>query len=207
MKVLPRPYPLALAVLFFVTWALAGCATGPQVERLDTDTTIDISGRWNDTDSRMVAEGMITDCLSSPWLPDFVSSHQGKKPVVIVGMVANRSHEHINVQTFTKDLERALINSGRVTFVASKMERQEIREEREDMAVHAVDETVKGPGKEAGADYMLKGTLNSIVDQSGGKKVVYYQTNLELISMSDNTKAWIGEKKIKKFITKPKFGM
>jgi uncharacterized protein (TIGR02722 family) len=179
---------------------LVNCASTPKVERKAVDTTIDISGRWNDADSRIVAEEMIQDCLDRPWLQRFMGTHGGSPPTVIVGQVRNRSHEHINVQTFVKDLERALINSGQVQFVASKGERMGVREERIDMAKHASEETMKAPGEEIGADFMLIGTINTIRDEAGGKAVMYYQTNLELIDMGNNLKAWIGEKKIKKLI-------
>jgi hypothetical protein len=53
----------------------------------------------------MVADEMIRDCLDRPWLPRFVDTHGRKIPTVIVGQVRNRSHEHINVRTFVKDLE------------------------------------------------------------------------------------------------------
>jgi uncharacterized protein (TIGR02722 family) len=183
---------------------LASCATGPVVERKEVDTTIDLSGRWNDADSRMVSEEMIQDCLNRPWLERFKVRHNGQPPTVIVGRVRNRSHEHINVQTFVKDLERALINSGQVQFVASSGERTGVRDERKDQAVHASEETMKGPGQEIGADYMLIGTLNTIRDDIGSKAVMYYQTNLELVDMATNIKVWIGQKKIKKYIKKPK---
>jgi uncharacterized protein (TIGR02722 family) len=181
---------------------LASCAT--TVERKAVDTTIDLSGRWNDADSRMVSEEMIQDCLNRSWLERFRVKNDSQIPTVIVGRVKNRSHEHINVQTFVKDLERALINSGEVQFVASSGERTGIRGERKDQAKHAAEETVKGPGQEIGADYMLIGSINTIRDDIGGKAVMYYQTNLELIDMATNIKVWIGEKKIKKLIKKPK---
>ncbi|MBT8350092.1 MAG: penicillin-binding protein activator LpoB [Deltaproteobacteria bacterium] len=192
-----------VAIIIFITIALlvSGCASGPVVERKAVDSTIDLSGRWNDADSRMVSEEMIKDCLSRPWLQRFKIKHGGE-PTVIVGRVKNRSHEHINVQTFVKDLERALINSGQVQFVASKGERAGIREERKDMAKHSSDETMKGPGQETGADFMLIGVINTIRDDIGKKAVMYYQTNLELINLASNVKVWIGDKKIKKLIKK-----
>lgn len=196
-------FTLFLLVLGIVV-VFQGCATTPKVERKAVDTTIDVSGRWNDADSRMVSEEMIKDCLDNPWLERFSEERGGKAPTVIVGRIANRSHEHINVQTFVKDLERALINSGRVQFVASKGERLGIREERLDMAKHASEETMKGPGEEIGADFMLIGSINTIRDEAGGKAVMFYQTNLELINMANNLKAWVGEKKIKKLIKRAK---
>lgn len=181
---------------------LASCASTPKVKRIDIDKIVDISGRWNDTDSRLVAEDMIRDCLKRPFLEKFKSKND-RTPAFIVGFIKNRTHEHINMHTFVKDLERALINSGQVQFVASKSERGQIREERLDMARHASEDTMKGPGEEVGADFMLIGEINTIRDEAGREAVMYYQVNLELIAMANNIKAWVGEKKIKKFIKKP----
>ncbi len=190
--------------IMVIALVICGCASAPKVERTEVDTTIDLSGRWNDTDSRMVSEEMIADCLNRPWLIRYENRSGGKPPTVIVGRVKNRSHEHINVQTFVKDLERALINSGRVQFVASSSEREGVREERLDMAQHASEETMKEAGREIGADFMLIGTINTIRDDIGSKAVMYYQVDLELIDMENNLKVWIGNKKIKKLIKKPK---
>ena len=106
---------------------VAGCATS--VERIETGEVKDLSGAWNDTDSRLVSEEMIQDVLAREWLTDYTRQHK-RQPAVIVGEVRNLSHEHINVNTFVADMERALINSGKVKFVASSTERGEVREER-----------------------------------------------------------------------------
>jgi uncharacterized protein (TIGR02722 family) len=192
---------ILIAVLLLI---FTGCASAPKVERQEVDTTIDLSGRWNDTDSRLVSEEMIEDCLRRPWVEKYKVKNDGRIPTVIVGQVKNRSHEHINVQTFVKDLERALINSGQVQFVASKDERSGVREERLDMARNASDETMKEAGQEIGADFMLIGTINTIRDDIGSEAVMYYQVDLELVDMANNLKVWIGDKKIKKLIKKQK---
>jgi PBP1b-binding outer membrane lipoprotein LpoB len=143
--------------------AAGGCGHETKVTRVDTGVVTDLSGRWNDTDSQMVAEAMVQEALANPWLGNFTKG-KNRQPVVIVGTVLNKSHEHINVQTFVNDLERELTNSQKVTFVAGKGEREEVREERREQAVHAREDTQKGPGKEIGADYMMRG---SICDDSG----------------------------------------
>lgn len=192
-------------IVFWLLLPLLMTACGTTVKRMETDDVKDLSGRWNDTDSQLVSEVMVQDCLNRPWLTEF-SQRQGKKPDVIVGAIRNRSSEHIATETFTKDLERALINSGRANFVASAEERLGVREERLDQDLNAAPDTRKAPGMEAGADYMLIGALNSIVDQEGGDKVIYYQVDLELIDMTNNRKVWIGNKKIKKFVNRSRFG-
>jgi PBP1b-binding outer membrane lipoprotein LpoB len=79
--------------------------------------------------------------------------------------------------------------------------REAIRRERGEQQEFASPETQKKFGRELGADFMMFGTLNSIVDAQGKKKAVFYQTNLELADMETNELVWVGEKKIKKFIT------
>ena len=113
-------------------------------------------------------------------------------------------HEHINVNTFVNDIERAMINSGKVTFVASSQERQEIRDERKDQDLHAREDTRKAMGQELGADFMLKGSINTIIDMEGTTQLRYYQVDLNLISLRDNRIAWVGQKKIKKLVKNSK---
>lgn len=180
--------------------ALSACG-GTSVQRMDAGEVKDVSGHWNDTDSRLVAEEMIADCLSRPWYGK-AQSDLGKNPTVIVGSVKNQSQEHIATDTFVEDLQRALINSGKVEFVASKGERGEVRDERMDQDTNASDETRKAHGQETGADFMLSGALNQIVDQEGGKAVVFYQTNLKLLNMKTHQIVWNGQKKLKKYVTR-----
>ena len=184
---------LALALAL----AVAGCSTA--VTRMDAAEVKDLSGAWNDTDSQQVSAEMMQDVLERPWFGEF-SQAQKRQPAVIVGEVRNLSHEHINVNTFVADMERALINSGKVQFVASSTERQEIRAERKEQDLHASEATRKVMGQEKGADFMLQGTINTIIDASGKTQVRFYQVDLTLISLVDNRKVWAGQKKIKKLV-------
>jgi len=197
---------IAIVVVLCMFCVVSGC--GAKVKRTEIDQTIDLSGRWNDSDSRMVSEEMIRDCLDRPWLNKFNEKNSGQTPVVIVGTVVNRSHEHINSELFTKDLEKAFINSAMVNVVASKEEREEIREERiSQQEGLTAKETITPFGEETGADFMIKGTINSVKDEVKGKYVILYQVNLELIDLTNNQKVWIGEEEIKKVVKKSKFSL
>lgn len=191
---------LALAT---AAWTLGACGDATRVTRTDPGLVTDLSGRWNDTDSRMVAEAMVKEAVGSPWLENFSRDKQ-RRPVVVVGTILNKSHEHINVQTFVNDLERELTSSQKVTFVAGRGEREEIREERREQAIHAREDTQKAPGRELGADYMLKGTISTILDETDGVKAVFYQVDLEMVDLENSVKAWFGQKKIKKVIERKK---
>lgn len=172
---------------------------GRTVTRVDPTTQTDLSGRWNDTDSRLVAEEMTKDCINRTWRSDFMAKH-GRKPVVIVGIITNKSHEHIEAETFIKDMEREFINTATVRVVQNSEFREKMRVEREDQQTYASPETQKKWGKELGADFMVFGTMNSFVDAYNKTKAVTYQINLELADMETNEIVWIGDKKIKKVI-------
>ncbi|HBY17910.1 MAG TPA: penicillin-binding protein activator LpoB [Candidatus Marinimicrobia bacterium] len=197
-----KNYFILIMTLVFV----AGCGSSVSVQRTAADTQTDLSGYWNDTDSRLVAEEMVRDMISRPWLSNFTSEN-GVAPKVIVGRIRLRdATEHIRTNAFIKDIERELINSGKVQFVASSEEREEIRGERMDQQQYASEETAKRLAQEQAADYMLQGYITMFVDQAGGEQVKYYQVDLELIDVESNQKVWIGTKKIKKLIEQKKVG-
>jgi len=178
---------------------ISGCGSSRTVSRLSADAQTDISGKWNDTDARLVAEQMVSSVTTRPWLEEYVQKHD-KKPTLIVGTIRNMTSEHIETEIFVKEIERELLNSGKVRFVANKSERTEVRDERINQQSNASEESAKKLAEEQGADFMLRGTLKDMVDSFEGKKVKYYQVDLELVNVESNEKVWIDTKKIKKII-------
>jgi uncharacterized protein (TIGR02722 family) len=183
---------------------LAGCTTVPRVTRTSDDAVTDLSGYWNDTDSLRVSEEMIEDSVGREWIDEWRAA-TGQRPALIVGSIRNRSSEHINTRTFSKDLERAFVNSGRVRLVASSDERSDLRSERLDQLRNSTIESAKSMGKEIGADFMLIGAINSIIDAAGGTQIRFYQIELEVVNLETNEKVWIGQKKIKKIVTRSSY--
>jgi len=184
-----------IALLINVT--LGGCSHS--VKRIDPNSQTDLSGRWNDTDSRLTAEAMIEQMFGNGWAVAFEQRHQ-KKPVIVVGLINNKSHEHISTETFIKDLEKAIVNNGSIRLVQAGEKREELRRERAGQQEFASPETAKKWGRELGADFMLQGTVNSIVDGYKRDQAVYYQIDLELSNIETNEIVWMGDKKIKKMI-------
>ena len=184
---------------FLMVVLLVATSCNRSVTRVSPDQQIDLSGRWNDTDSKLVAEEMIKDVLNRPWKDDFTRAN-GRKPVVIVGLVSNRSSEHIESETFIKDVEREFINSGMVRVVQNAEFREKLREERAQQGEFASPETQAQWGKELGADFMMFGVITSVQDSYKKEKVVNYKVNLELVDLETNEKVWIGDKEIKKYI-------
>ena len=215
---------LEIGLISVLLMAVGISCTAVRVTRTSTDQVTDLSGRWNDTDSRLVAEQMLKEITDSPWLARFRQTHSKpmqqfeseasemeqtmvyneRKPVLIVGTILNKSHEHIEADTFVKDIERALIQEGEIRIVANSTFREKLRGERAGQAAFVSPETQKRLGRELGADFMLFGTINTIVDTEENSKVVFYQINLELADLETNELVWIGEKKIKKYRGKGK---
>ena len=187
--------------LVALSMAVLLTACSGSVKRLDTNEDVMLSDRWNDTDSRLVAEEMMSDMLTFPWFRDYNFSNKGN-PTVIVQTIRNKTSEHIPVDTFINDIKRSLLRAGKVDFVVSGAERDDIRNEREEQELNAAPETVAKFGLEQGAGFALSGTINSIIDSNGDQRVSFYQVDLKLIDMTTNREVWNGQKKIKKLADK-----
>ena len=105
-----RFFPLILL------YAVVSC--GPHVSRVTPDTQIDLSGRWNDTDSKMVADQMILDLLNSDSYKIY-AKEKGRKPVIIIGSIRNKTSEHIDAGNYVKKMEYVIHNSGLAELVES----------------------------------------------------------------------------------------
>ena len=183
---------------------LGGCAS-TRVSRIEPTAVTDLSGRWNDTDSRLVANQLIEQTLAGGWTKHYTDTHGGEAPAIVVGGFTNRTMEHIAVGTFVKDIENALVSTGAARVVASGTERGEIRAERKDQQQNARADTRSKLGQELGARYVLAGELQAIEDVEGRERVVFYQVDASLIDLETNAKVWVGQKKIKKYIERARF--
>lgn len=196
---------ISISAMLFLVFFVFGCGSSRTVQRTSSDTTVDLSGRWNDTDSRLTAKKMVNGLLDARWISNYKKENQ-KRPVIIVGKIKNNSSEHIQTKVFSKDIERELVNSGEVKFVASAEEREEIRGERSEQQQYSSIETAKRLANETGADFMLKGVISTQNDSFDGQAVKYYQVDLELINLESNEKVWLDSKKIKKLVEQSGYG-
>ncbi len=120
--------------------------------------------------------------------------------MIVVGLITNKTSEHIDADTYIKDIERAIIRDGRVRLVQAGAKREQLRQERSEQQDFASEATVKKWGEELGADFILQGDIASIIDGHKKEKVRFYQLNVELTHLETNEIVWIGDKKIKKYI-------
>lgn len=175
-----------------------------KVSRVDSDEVIDFDGYWNESDVRIVCDSLIEECISSPRIAKF-EGQQGRAPVVIIDSIRNQSSEHIDTSIVEKKFQTAIINSGVMEFVSSSTERQALREEKADQADHSTYDTAKEMDQETGADFMLKGSVKTIVQSAGDKTVRTYYVYAELHDIKTNKIVWMAENdSIKKVIKRQK---
>lgn len=194
-----RGHTILSSLLWLAVASIGGC--GPKVTRLDMGTPVDLSGYWNDTDSRLTTEEMVHDALTRPWLKDFTDS-AGRSPVVLFNGIDNLTAEHIAQETFLNSIERELLNTGRIVFVADTIARGRLRAERADQATHALVRTRRGSNTELGADYLLDGMISYIEDAASTKQLRVYQVDMRLVSLGDNRVVWAGQKVIRKLVSR-----
>lgn len=176
---------IVISLLFF------SCAT-TNVSRIDAAQQTDISGYWNDTDVRLICNALIEDCITSPRIERFAQENK-RLPVFIIGRFKNDSSEHIDTSIIVKKMQTAILNSGKAEFVADSTSREEVRAEREDQNMgNASEETAKALGNETGADFLLQGSVKSMVQKAGNTTVRTYHVSADLINIETNRIIWSG---------------
>jgi len=196
---------LCMILCIFIT----ACSSAPKVSRVDAGTQTDLSGRWNDTDVRLVCEALINSAVSSPRLDEFIrdfrAKNKGALPTVIVGTFKNVSSEHIDTRIITNLMSTAILNSGKLDFVEGGSTRDEIRRERDDQQYNASEKTAAALANEIGANFMLTGEVNSMEEKVDNITVRTYFVKAVMTNIETNRIIWQQENsEIKKVVKQPK---
>ena len=158
-----------------------------------------MSGYWNDNDVNQVCTTLIDSCIKSKRVSEFEKKN-GRAPVVIIGTIKNKSIERIDTSILSKRFQNVIINDGTLEFVADANQREELRAEKYDQAENAY-ETAKSIGNELAADFMLQGSVTTIVDTVDREQVRTYQVDMQLIDLETNKIIWSDQNNdIKKYI-------
>lgn len=179
---------------------ISGCASeNERITRVDPmKGGIDVNSRYNATDAHQMAEQLINDLLSKPWIENARAANAGAgvnppTPKMVLGTVRNKTLDfNTDMAMVTNQVQEELINSGRVRVFAAKEIRQELRAERFDTEF-ADPSTVSKAASEIKAQFMLLGELleNVQVSGDGRTKDVYYELRLEMTDMATTEKLWI----------------
>ncbi|MCL2251416.1 MAG: penicillin-binding protein activator LpoB [Treponema sp.] len=193
---------IVIGVIFLL---FTSCATtSTNVKRVSGGTQGDLSGYWNAIDVEIVCKSLINDCLMSARVEQVIRASGNKKPVVIVGRFRNESSEHIDTAIISSIMENVIFNSGKLDFVAGGGTRDDIREERQEQQSNASEQTAASLGREIGADFMLTGSVRTIVDREGNRSARTYYVTAELTNIETNARMWLGQNnEITKVVVRP----
>lgn len=166
----------------------------------NVQTENNLNDRWSETDMQKVVENLVSKMMNHNSI-----TRSTKPPVVVVSRLQNKTSEHIDTQSIMDMVKVEIINSGKVQFL-DKEARGDIADEIDYQKDNASKKTAKEKGNQIGADFILNGRLDSIVQQAGGQKSVYYKVTLNLTNISTGLIVWSGQKQIRKRYNKQHVG-
>jgi uncharacterized protein (TIGR02722 family) len=187
-----------VSLVYGLVAGLSACTPAFEGEYNDPDKVEIIDEKWNETDDRRTAEEMVKACLDGGWLKDYTETNKGKKPIVMVDELQNKTQEHINTEAITEQIRNSIINSRAVRFINAE-KRQKIADEIQYQNSGAVDAAMaRQLGKQYGAEFMLGGVMSDSVHTQGGLRVITYQINMMLTDLQTAEIVWTNQFKIKK---------
>lgn len=161
-----------------------------------------MNDQWSETDMQVAVKTMVESMVAHPAI-----AVAKKIPTVIVTNLQNKTSEHIDTQSIMDMVRVDLTNSGKVQFV-DKEAREDISNEYDYQNTGIVsEETKKTPGGQIGADFIINGRLDSIVQEVGKDKSVYYKLTLNLTNLKTGVIAWTNYKQIRKTFKKKSVGL
>ena len=190
---------------FLVSFALGGCSSREFVKG-DYDKNIDnpnlLTDKWSESDMQAAVKDLVNSAVSHP----AIAAAQ-RPPIVMVTRLQNKTSEHIDTQSITDMFTVDLMKSGKVTFV-DKAAREDIAEEYDYQDSGMVNrETKKEKGGQVGADFIMNGRLDSIVQEAGRDKTVYYKLTMNLTNLKTGLIVWTDHKELRKDFKKKRVGI
>lgn len=193
-------------ILLLITAVLvSGCGPKAFVKGEYDDNVEDtnlLTDKWSETDMQQA----VKDLVGSATKHEAITAAK-RPPILMVTKLQNKTDEHIDTQNITDMMRVELSRNGRVQFV-DKEAREDIKEEYDYQDSGMVArETKKGPGGQIAADFIMNGRLDSIVQQAGKDKTVYYKITMNLTNLKTGIIVWSDYKQIRKLYKKRRVGM
>ena len=194
------------AVILASLTAFALSACGPKAfvkgEYDDVSRENLMNDQWSETDMQVIVKAMVDSMTNHPAI-----TNAKKMPIVMVTNLQNKTSEHIDTQSIMDMVRVELTNSGKVAFI-DKEAREDISNEYDYQNNGMVSaETKKTAGGQTGADFIINGRLDSIVQEVGKDKSVYYKITLNLTNLKTGVITWTNQKQIRKTFKKKSIGL
>lgn len=168
----------------------------------DVNRTNLLNDQWSESDMQNAVRDLVASATSH-----YSISSAKRPPVVMVTQLQNKTSEHIDTQNIMDMVRVELSRGGRVAFV-DKEAREDIKQEYEYQDSGIVNrESKKTAGGQIGADFIINGRLDSIVQQAGKDKSVYYKITLNMTNLKTGIIVWSDYKQIRKVFQKRRVGL
>ena len=197
----------AIISILFVLGLLGLSSCGPKafVKGQYDDNVQDanlLNDQWSETDMQATVKSLVASLIAHP-----VIDKAKTPPIVMVTQLQNKTSEHIDTQSVMDMVQVEMMKLGKVRFV-NKEARKDISEEYDYQNSGTVsEETKKGPGGQVGADFIVDGRLDSIVQEVGKDKTIYYKVTLNLTNLKSGLIEWSDNKQIRKLYKKKSIGL
>jgi uncharacterized protein (TIGR02722 family) len=161
-----------------------------------------MNDQWSETDMQVVVKDMVNSMVAHRSI-----ATPNKMPILMVTNLQNKTSEHIDTQSIMDMVRVELTNSGKVAFV-DKEARGDVSSEYDYQNSGMVSkETKSSAGNQVGTDYIVNGRIDSIVQEVGKDKTVYYKITLNLTNLKTNLITWTNQKQIRKTFKKKSIGL
>ncbi len=196
---------ITAAVLALGALSLTAC--GPKAfTKGDYDADVNqqnlLNDSWSETDMQVTVKTMVDSLVRHRSIAESKAP-----PIMMVTNLQNKTSEHIDTQSIMDMVRVELTNSGRVAFI-DKEARNDIAEEYNYQDSGMVNQqTKKGPGGQIGADFIVNGRLDSIVQEVGKDKTIYYKITLNMTNLKTGVITWTDQKQIRKSFKKKSVGL
>lgn len=196
---------LAMAIsLGLMTLSQTGC--GPKAfqrgEYDDVQSENNLNDLWSETDMQKTVADLVGGMTAHPAI-----ANAKRPPIVMVTKLQNKTNEHIDTQNIMDMIRVELSRGGKTAFV-DKEAREDVAEEYNYQNSGMVsEETKKKAGGQIGADFIVNGRLDSIVQEVGKDKTVFYKVTLNLTNLKTNIIVWSDYKQIRKKFRKRSVGL
>ncbi len=197
---------MKISILFLLALSLVITNCGPKAfvkgQYDDVQRENLLNDQWSETDMQNAVKDLVASLVNHPSI-----ANAKTPPVVMVTQLQNKTSEHIDTQSIMDMFRVELMNSGKIEFI-DKEARQDIKDEYDYQNSGVVsDETKKGPGGQTGADFIVNGRMDSIVQEVGKDKTVYYKMTMNLTNLKTSKMVWSNYKQMRKQFKKKSVGL
>ena len=181
------------SIILALASAATGCATTARETQLDMSAK---TAALEPQDVRRTVEKMVDSMLADA---DLIASFGGKRPVLDVTGIKNRSTMHLDTKSITDSIRTKLIRSRKFRFMDSSNAADDLQF-MNDQAMNGMTDPKKAvrAGRQSAAQMYLYGAVSEMRDQTNGVTDRYFKFTLNLKDLATGEIVWTDEQEIRK---------